>query len=75
MKKIKPEAGLNANVSAELVRADSESSRALLEARDRKGTIAEIRSGLHSLRRRQGKPATEFFREFFAEEGITKDEC
>jgi hypothetical protein len=36
--------------------------------------IEGIKRGLESVRRQRGKPATEFFREFFAEKGIPEHE-
>lgn len=57
----------------ELVGQHSESYQHLL-AKDRMETIGGIRRGLESMKRQQGKPATEFFREFFAEKGIPEHE-
>ena len=36
--------------------------------------IEGIRRGLESMKRHRGKPASEFFREFFAEKGISEHE-
>jgi len=43
-------------------------------AKDRVETIEEIKRGLESIKRQRGKPATDFFREFFAEKGIAERE-
>jgi hypothetical protein len=37
-------------------------------------TIEGIKRGLESMQRQAGKPATDFFREFFAEKGIPDHE-
>ena len=74
MKKTKAPVILTVNGRAELVVQDAESYQALLEAKDRIETIDEIKRGLESMKRRRGKPATEFFREFFAEKGISEHE-
>src|SRR5882724_7570951 len=58
---------LTVNGKAELVVQDAESYQKLLEAKDRMEAIEGIERGLESMRRQRGKPATEFFREFFAE--------
>jgi hypothetical protein len=36
--------------------------------------IEGIKRGLESMKRNQGKPAEKFFREFFAEKGISEGE-
>jgi prevent-host-death family protein len=74
MKKTKAPVILTVNGKAELVVQDAESYQALLEAKDRMEAIEGIKRGLESMKRQQGKPATEFFREFFAEKGIPEHE-
>jgi hypothetical protein len=44
------------------------------EAQDRMEAIEGIRRGLESMKRNAGKPAEKFFREFFAEQGISERE-
>ncbi|HMG76807.1 MAG TPA: hypothetical protein VK582_25270 [Pyrinomonadaceae bacterium] len=73
MKKTKPVVIPIENGKAELVVQDAESYQELL-VRDRLETIEGIKSGLESTKYRRGKPATEFFREFFAEKGIPEHE-
>ncbi len=74
MKKAKAPVILTVNGKAELVVQDAESYQALLEAKDRMETIEGIKRGLESMKRQRGKPATEFFREFFAEKDIPEHE-
>jgi prevent-host-death family protein len=74
MKKTKEPVVLTVNGKAELVVQDAESYQKLLEAKDRIETIEGIKRGLESMKRQRGKPATEFFREFFAENGIPEQE-
>ncbi len=69
MKKTKPLVVLTENSKTDLVVQDAESYRDLL-VRDRMGTIEGIKSGLESTKHGRGKPATEFFREFFAEKSV-----
>lgn len=49
---------------------DAESYQKLPEAQERMEAIEGIRRGLESMRRNAGKPAEEFFSEFFAEKSI-----
>ena len=65
---------LTVNGKAELVVQDAESYQKLLEAKDRMEAIEGIKRGLESIRRNAGKPAEEFFHEFFAEKGISEHE-
>ena len=74
MKKTREPVVLTVNGKAELVVQDAESYQKLLEARDRMEAIEGIRRGLESMKRQRGKPASEFFREFFAEKGISEHE-
>jgi prevent-host-death family protein len=74
MKKTKAPVILTVNGKAELVVQDAESYQKLLEAKDRMETIEGIKLGLESMKRGRGKPATEFFREFFADQAIPEHE-
>ena len=74
MKKTREPVVLTVNGKAELVVQDAESYQKLLEAKDRMEAIEGIRRGLESMKRQRGKPATEFFQEFFAEKGISDHE-
>jgi prevent-host-death family protein len=67
MKKTKAPVVLTVNGKAELVVQDAESYQQLLEAKDRMEAIEGIKRGLQSMQNNAGKPAAEFFREFFAE--------
>ena len=66
MKKPKAPLGLTVDGKSALVVQDPDSNQKLLEATDRMEAIEGIKRGLESMRRQRGKPATEFFREFFA---------
>lgn len=46
----------------------------LRDAQDRMEATEGIKRGLESMKRNAGKPAEEFFREFFAEESISEHE-
>lgn len=74
MKKTKEPVVLTVNGKATLVVQDAESYQKLLEAKDRMEAIEGIKRGLESMKRNQGKPAAEFFSEFFAEKGISSGE-
>ena len=74
MKKTREPVVLTVNGKAELVVQDAESYQKLLEAKDRMEAIEGIRRGLESMKRHRGKTASEFFREFFAEKGISEHE-
>jgi prevent-host-death family protein len=74
MKKTKAPVILTVNGKAELVVQDAESYQKLLEAKDRMEAIEGLKRGLESMKGRLGKPATDFFREFFAEKGIPEHE-
>jgi len=65
---------LTVNGKAELVIQDAESYQKLLEAQDRMDALEGIRRGLESMKRNAGKPAAKFFREFFAQKGISEHE-
>lgn len=53
---------------------DAQSDQELMETQDRMEAIEGIKRGLESMRRKTGKPAEKFFREFFAEKGIPEQE-
>lgn len=74
MKKKKAPVILTVNARAELVVQGAESYQDRLKAKDRAETIEGIKRGLESMKRGRGTPATEFFREFFAEKGIPDHE-
>jgi prevent-host-death family protein len=63
---------LTVNGKAELVVQDAASYQKLLEAQKKMETIEGIKRGLESIKRNGGKPADKFFREFFAEKGISE---
>src|SRR5215213_6357381 len=65
---------LTVNGKAELVVQDAASYQKLLETQARMETIEGIKRGLESMKRHAGKPAEKFFREFFAENGISERE-
>jgi prevent-host-death family protein len=74
MKKTRAPVVLTVNGKAELVVQDAESYQQLLEAKDRMEAIEGIKRGLQSMKNNAGKPAVEFFHEFFAEKGIAEEE-
>lgn len=51
---------------------DAESNKQLLQAQDKMEAIDIIKRGLESMKRNAGKPAEEFFQEFFAEKDIAE---
>jgi len=63
---------LTVNGKAELIVQDAESYQKLLEANERMKAIEGIRRGLESIKRNGGKPTEKFFRDFFAEKGISE---
>ena len=71
MKKTKAPLGLTVDGKSALVVQDPDSNQKLLETKDRMEAIEGIKRGLESMKQQRGKPATEFFREFFAEKGMT----
>lgn len=58
----------------ELVVQDAESYWKLVEAVDRMKTVAGIKRGLESMKRKAGKLAETFFEEFFIEKGLSERE-
>jgi prevent-host-death family protein len=73
MKKTKAPVVLTVNGKAELVVQDAESYQQLLEAKDRMEAIEVKKRGHQRIKNHAGKPAAEFFREFFAENGIEEE--
>ena len=73
MKKTKAPVVLTVNGKAELVVQDAESYQELLDAKDRMDAIDGIKRGLLSMKNNAGKPAADFFQEFFAEKGILEE--
>lgn len=65
---------LTVNGKAQLVVQDAESYQRLLDAKERMEAIEGIKRGLESMKRNEGKPADKFFKEFFAERGISEHE-
>lgn len=65
---------LTVNGKAQLVVQDAESYQRLLDAKERMEAIEGIKRGLESMKRNEGKPAEKFFKEFFAERGISEHE-
>ena len=74
MKKTKRPVVLTVHGKAELVVQDTQSYQALLEAKERMEALEGIRRGLESIKKGQGRPAEEFWSEFFAEHGIREEE-
>lgn len=62
------------NGKPEFVVQDVESYRKLVDAVDCTETIAGIKRGLESMRRKAGKPADTFFEEFFIEKCLSERE-
>jgi hypothetical protein len=65
---------LTATGKSESTGQDAESYQKLLEAKDRMETIKGIKRGLESVKRQRSTLATDFFREFFAENAIPEQE-
>jgi prevent-host-death family protein len=74
MKKTKEPIVLTVNGKAELVVQDAESYQRLLEAKDRMEAVEGIRRGLESMKAHRGRPAEEFFTEFFTTHKIPEGE-
>lgn len=72
MKKTKEPVVLTVNGKAALVVQDAKSHQKLLEAKDRMESIEGIRRGLESMKRNGGRPAEQFFAEFFDEKSIAE---
>ena len=74
LKKTKEPVVLTINGEAALVVQDVESYQVLLDAKERMEAIEGIRRGLESMKAQRGKPAEEFFTEFFAANKISDEE-
>ena len=74
LKKTKEPVVLTINGEAALVVQDVESYQVLLDAKERMEAIEGIRRGLESMKAKRGKPAEQFFTEFFAANKITDEE-
>ena len=70
MKKTKEPVVLTVNGKAAVVVQDAESYQKLLELKERSEVIEILRQRLASRRRKKGRPAEDFFNEFFAENNI-----
>ena len=56
------------------IKRPDEQNRDGAKAKDRMEAIEGIKRGLESMKQNEGKPAEEFFQEFFAEHGIRERE-
>src|SRR5215813_4379775 len=74
MKKTKEPVILTVNGKAAVVVQDAESYQKLLELKERSEIVEILRQRLASRGRRKGRPAEDFFREFFAKNEIPLDE-
>jgi prevent-host-death family protein len=70
MKKTKEPVVLTVNGKAAVVVQDAESYQKLLELKERSEVIEILRERLASRGRKKGRPADDFFREFFAKNDI-----
>jgi hypothetical protein len=73
MKKTKAPVVLTVNGKAELVVQGAESYQELWDAKNRMDAIEGIKRGLLSMKSNAGRPAADFFREFFAEKSIPEE--
>ena len=74
MKKTKEPVILTVNGKAAIVVQDAESYQKLLELRERSEVVEILRERLASLSRKKGRPAEEFFTEFFARNNIPAED-
>ncbi len=70
MKKTKEPVVLTVNGKAALVVQDAESYQNLLELKERSEVVEILRQRLASRSRKKGRPAEDFFNEFFAKNNI-----
>ena len=70
MKKTKEPVVLTVNGKAAIVVQDAESYQKLLELKERTEVLEILRERLASLGRKKGRPAEDFFSEFFAKNNI-----
>jgi len=74
MKKTKEQVVLTVNGKAAVVVQDAESYQSLLELKERAEVVETLRERLASRGRRKGRPAEEFFSEFFAKNKIASED-
>lgn len=70
MKKTKAPVVLTVNGKAAVVVQDAESYQSLLELKERSEVVGTLRQRLSSLDRKKGRPAEDFFDEFFHKHGF-----
>ena len=70
MKRTKEPVVLTVNGKAAVVVQDAESYQSLLDLKDRTETVEILRQRLASVGRKKGRPAEDFFTEFFAKNNI-----
>jgi prevent-host-death family protein len=70
MKKTKEPVVLTVNGKAAVVVQDAESYQELLELKERSEVVEILRQRLASRNRKKGRPAEDFFREFFVKNDI-----
>lgn len=70
MKKTKAPIVLTVNGKAAIVVQDAESYQRLLELKEQSEVVELLRERLTSLGRKKGRPAEDFFNEFFAKNNI-----
>jgi prevent-host-death family protein len=74
MKKTKAPVVLTVNGKAAVVVQDAESYQGLLELKERTEVVETLRQRLASPNRKKGRPAEEFFEEFFAKNNIPAED-
>jgi prevent-host-death family protein len=74
MKKTKAPVVLTVNGKAAFVIQDAESYQSLLELKERSEVVDVLRERLASQKRKKGRPAEEFFNEFFTEHHIALED-
>ena len=74
MKKTKQPVVLTVHGNAALAAEDAESYKRLLEPKERSEVVEILRQRLASRSRMKGRPAEDFFNEFFAENNIALDD-
>src|SRR5579872_5004111 len=74
LKKTKAPLVLTVNGKAELVVQDAASYQELLDVKERMETVAILRRRLATLKDNKGRPAEEFFAEFFSKHNISEEE-
>lgn len=73
MKKTKAPVVLTVNGKAAVVIQDAESYQSLLELKERTEILETLRERLSTLGQKKGRPAEDFFTEFFAKHNIPAD--